>query len=93
LPTRESAADAPGAVAENCALSSPATAADLDLLAGVIEQTMAAANYSPSIMRRANRHDLHLLLRRLTLTQADAKRTLGVFRRILWSLGHRGADR
>ena len=67
----------------------PPTARDLDLLADVIEETMTAANYSPSIMRSANRHDLHLLLRRLALTQNDAKRILGFFRRILWSLHHR----
>jgi hypothetical protein len=37
-------------------------------------------------MRKANRHDLHLLLRRLALTRRDARRILGLFRRILWRL-------
>ena len=67
----------------------PAAASDLELLADVVEETMTAANYSPPAMRNANRHDLHLLLRRLALTQNDAKRILGLFRRILWSLRHR----
>ncbi len=36
----------------------------LELLAGVIERTMTAVDYSPGAMRVANRHDLRLLLRR-----------------------------
>jgi TrmH family RNA methyltransferase len=63
-----------------------ATSADLDLLAAVIEQTVAAANYSPAAMRNANRRHLHLLLRRLSLTRSDALRIVGAFRRILWRL-------
>ena len=64
----------------------PASARDLDLLAGVVEETMLAANYSPAAMRKANRHDLNLLLRRLALNRRDASRILGFFRRILWRL-------
>jgi tRNA/rRNA methyltransferase len=63
-----------------------ASTRDLDLLAGVVEQTMLASNYSPAAMRKANRHDLDLLLRRLDLTRRDAGRILGFFRRILWRL-------
>jgi tRNA/rRNA methyltransferase len=58
----------------------------LDKLGDLIEQTMAAANYSPRAMGPANRHDLRLLLRRLHLNSADTRRTLGLFRRILWRL-------
>jgi tRNA/rRNA methyltransferase len=58
----------------------------LDLLAAVIEETMVAARYSPHSMHAANRHDLRLLLRRLSPTQRDARRILGLFRRILWRL-------
>ena len=64
----------------------PASARDLDLLAGVVEQTMLAANYSPAAMHKANRHDLNLLLRRLALTGRDTSRVLGFFRRVLWRL-------
>ena len=64
----------------------PASTRDLDLLAGVVEETMLAAKYSPAAMRKANRHDLDLLLRRLTLTRDDTRRVLGFFRRILWRL-------
>ncbi len=67
----------------------PATTSELDRLAGTVEETMLAANYSPAAMRKANRHDLHLLLRRLALTGRDARRILGLFRRILWRLHHR----
>jgi tRNA/rRNA methyltransferase len=58
----------------------------LDLLAGVIEETMQAAGYSPRAMQPANRHDLRLLLRRLSLSALDNRRILGLFRRILWRL-------
>ena len=69
--------------------SAPATANDLHLLSGVIDQTMAAVNYSPASMRNANRRHMHLLLRRLSLSHPDARRMLGLFRRILWQLQHR----
>lgn len=58
----------------------------LELLAGVVEKTMIAADYSPASMREANRHDLRLLLRRLSPTERDTRRILGLFRRILWRL-------
>jgi tRNA/rRNA methyltransferase len=65
----------------------PSAASDrLDLLAGVVEEVMLAAAYSPSSMRDANRHDLRLLLRRLSLRERDLRRILGLFRRILWRL-------
>jgi tRNA/rRNA methyltransferase len=63
-----------------------APSARLDLLAGVIEESMQAAGYSPRGMQAANRHDLRLMLRRLTLTTHDTRRILGLFRRILWRL-------
>ncbi len=65
-----------------------ASAADLDRLAGLVEKVMAAAHYSPDAMRKANRRDLTLLLRRLALNERDARRILGLFRRILWRLEH-----
>jgi TrmH family RNA methyltransferase len=58
----------------------------LDLLAGIIEEAMVAAHYSPRSMQAANRHDLRLLLRRLAPTERDTRRILGLFRRILWRL-------
>jgi TrmH family RNA methyltransferase len=61
----------------------PATSGNLDLLAGVIDKVMLAAAYSPAKMQEANRHDLRLLLRRLALTEHDARRALGFFRRVL----------
>ena len=60
----------------------------LDLLSGVVEETMRAVGYSPRTMQAANRHDLCLLLRRLTLSERDLRRVLGLFRRILWRLRH-----
>jgi TrmH family RNA methyltransferase len=72
---------------------SNAPAATLDRLGDVVHQTMTAAGYSPSEMEAANRHDLRLLLRRLNLNSADARRALGVFRRILWRLERRRPQR
>ena len=63
-----------------------ARSAELERLAGVVEETMLAAGYSPHAMEAANRHDLRVLLRRLRLSAADTRRTLGLFRRILWRL-------
>lgn len=58
----------------------------LERLGDLIEEAMAAAEYSPQMMRAANRHDLRLLLRRLHLNAHDTRRMLGLFRRILWRL-------
>jgi len=69
-------------------ITSAAASGRLDLLAGVIEETMQAAGYSPHTMQPANRHDLRLLLRRLSLSAHDTRRILGLFRRILWRLNH-----
>lgn len=66
--------------------TSAARGAEIDMLAEVIAGTMEAARYSPRAMREANRHDVHLLLRRLNLTSSDVKRALGLFRRVLWGL-------
>lgn len=59
---------------------------ELERLAGVVEETMLAAGYSPHSMEAANRYDLRVLLRRLRLSAADTRRALGLFRRILWRL-------
>jgi hypothetical protein len=67
---------------------SAATSGTLDRLAGVIDETMAASGYSPAAMHAANRLDLRLLLRRLALSEPDAKRALRLFRRVLWRFGH-----
>jgi tRNA/rRNA methyltransferase len=66
----------------------PALSGHLDLLAGVVEDAMRAAGYSPRSMQEANRRDLRLLLRRLSPSERDARRILGLFRRILWRLNH-----
>lgn len=63
-----------------------ADAETLEFLAELVDQVMEAANYSPAAMREANRHDLRLILRRLAPDKKDARRILGLFRRILWRL-------
>jgi tRNA/rRNA methyltransferase len=77
---------------EGCAtsprVSSPAPCGDLELLAGLVEEAMAEAGYSPRSMQAANHHDLRLLLRRLAPSARDTRRILGLFRRILWRFHH-----
>jgi tRNA/rRNA methyltransferase len=68
------------------------TSSGIDLLAGVIEESMLAAGYSPRSMQAANRHDLRLLLRRLDPNTKDTRRILGLFRRILWRLTRPSAE-
>lgn len=89
LAARSFAADE--AISETASSTTPAaTSGRLELLAGVIEQTMLATDYSPVAMREANRHDLRLLLRRLGPTEREVRRILGLFRRILWKLEREG---
>lgn len=64
----------------------PADSGNLDILAALIEEVMVAAKYSPRTMQAANRHDLRVMLRRLQLNAADARRIFGLFRRVLWRL-------
>jgi tRNA/rRNA methyltransferase len=58
----------------------------LDRLAGLIEETMEAVNYTTRGMRSANGDALRVLLRRLMPNEADLRRMMGLFRRILWQL-------
>jgi len=58
----------------------------LDRLAALVEQTMEAVNYSTRGMRSANGEALRVLLRRLMPNEADLRRMMGLFRRILWQL-------
>lgn len=64
----------------------------LDRLAGLIEEAMAAADYSPAAMRAANQYDLRLLLRRLHFSAHDTRRAMGLFRRIVWGLQRKGSS-
>ena len=64
----------------------PSTSAALDRLADLIDQTMAAADYSPASMASANRHDVRVFLRQLALSAKDIRRIMGLFRRVLWCL-------
>jgi tRNA/rRNA methyltransferase len=86
LASRSFAGDASAAAAMPDEPYPAAFSGRLDLLAGVVEETMAAAGYSPAPMQESNRHDLRLLLRRLALRERDSRRILGLFRRILWRL-------
>jgi tRNA/rRNA methyltransferase len=73
---------------DGSSVSVAALSGELELLAGLVEETMAAAGYSPRSMQSANRHDLRLLLRRLGPAARDTRRMMGLFRRVLWRLQH-----
>jgi TrmH family RNA methyltransferase len=88
---KKTGSDQPAAISDEADQAVPASTRDLELLAGAVEETLLAANYSPAAMRKANRHDLDLLLRRLSLARRDAVRILGLFRRILWRLNRNPA--
>jgi TrmH family RNA methyltransferase len=65
----------------------------LDRLAGLIEETMEAVNYTTRGMRSANGEALRVLLHRLMPNEADLRRMMGLFRRILWQLRRLNARR
>jgi TrmH family RNA methyltransferase len=67
-----------------------AQSALLDRLAGLIDETMTVAEYSPVAMAAANRHDVRVFLRKLDLSTLDTRRVMGLFRRILWRLKRPG---
>ncbi len=84
-------AEAPAGRRDSTTSSAPtAPSGQLDRLTRLVEETLRAAGVSPRTLQAANRRDLRLLLRRLALSERDALRILGVFRRILWRL-RRGA--
>jgi len=68
--------------------SPSSTSENLERLAGLIEEAMIAAGYSPRAMQPANRHDLRVLLRRLAPSALDTRRMMGLFRRIVRRLQH-----
>jgi tRNA/rRNA methyltransferase len=59
----------------------------LDRLASLIEETMDEVHYTTRGIRAANGEALRVLLRRLMPSDADLRRIMGLFRRILWQLG------
>jgi tRNA/rRNA methyltransferase len=67
-----------------------ALSGSLERLAGLIEETMTAADYSPASMEAVNRHDVRVMLRKLKLSALDTRRVMGLFRRILWRLKRSG---
>jgi tRNA/rRNA methyltransferase len=64
----------------------------LDRLARLVEETMEAVNYATRGMRSANGEALRVLLRRLMPNDADLRRMMGLFRRILWQMRRPGGQ-
>lgn len=83
IDTSENQADPPGLLRTG---SVHPDSGQLDRLAALIEETMEAVNYTTRGMRSANGEALRVLLRRLMPNEADLRRMMGFFRRILWQL-------
>ena len=90
--SRETTAPSPDSTHTALNLSNQPQTEQLERLAGIIEETMDAANYMTRGMRSANGEALRVLLRRLMPQDADLRRIMGLFRRILWQL-HRTPKR
>lgn len=76
----------PRAAAQEIESAEHPDSGQLDRLAGLIEETMEAVNYTTRGMRSANGEALRVLLRRLMPNESDLRRMMGLFRRILWQL-------
>jgi TrmH family RNA methyltransferase len=87
IPNLGNSASAPIALpqAQLSTLDQP-TSEQLNRLAELIEETMESVNYATRGMRSANGEALRVLLRRLMPQDADLRRIMGLFRRILWQL-------
>jgi len=86
IPAEPTQPDPAGIKAPNEIETPNANSGQLDRLAALIEETMEAVNYSTRGIRSANSEALRILLRRLMPNDADLRRIMGLFRRILWQL-------
>jgi TrmH family RNA methyltransferase len=84
--SRDAVPSSPDPIQPILNLTSQPQTEQLERLAGIIEETMDAANYMTRGMRSANGEALRVLLRRLMPQDADLRRIMGLFRRILYQL-------
>ncbi|MGC2404459.1 MAG: TrmH family RNA methyltransferase [Acidobacteriaceae bacterium] len=64
----------------------PAQAGDLERLTGVLADTLSATGYHRHRPSFADPPALRRMIRRLNLSQSDARRWIGILRRLLWKL-------
>jgi TrmH family RNA methyltransferase len=66
--------------------SIPAQAADLERLTAILADTLSATGYERHRPSFADPPALRRMIRRLNLSQSDARRWIGILRRLLWKL-------
>jgi tRNA/rRNA methyltransferase len=65
-----------------------ATAEDLERVTELLAGVLASIGYAKRRPAGAERTEVRRMVRRLNLTQSDARRWIGVLRQLLWKLGH-----
>jgi TrmH family RNA methyltransferase len=65
-----------------------ATAEDLERVTELLAEVLASIGYAKRRPAGAEPTEVRRMVRRLNLTQSDARRWIGVLRQLLWKLGH-----
>src|ERR1700678_2960066 len=65
-----------------------ALAEDLERVTGLLPELLAGIGYGRRRPASAHPSEVRRMVRRLNLTQSDARRWIGVLRQFLWKLGH-----
>ena len=65
-----------------------AIAEDLERVTELLGEVLASIGYAKRRPAGAERTEVRRMVRRLNLTQSDARRWIGVLRQLLWKLGH-----
>ena len=65
-----------------------ATAEDLERVTELLGEVLASIGYAKRRPAGAEPTEVRRMVRRLSLTQSDARRWIGVLRQLLWKLGH-----
>ena len=65
-----------------------AAAEDLERVTELLGEVLASIGYAKRRPASAERTEVRRMVRRLNLTQSDARRWIGVLRQLLWKLGH-----
>jgi TrmH family RNA methyltransferase len=65
-----------------------ATAEDLERVTELLGEVLASIGYAKRRPAGAEPTEVRRMVRRLNLTQSDARRWIGVLRQLLWKLGH-----
>ncbi len=65
-----------------------ASAEDLERLTALLAEVLAGIGYARRRPASAERTEVRRMVRRINLSQSDARRWIGVLRQLLWKMGH-----